>query len=267
MGQKREDPRYESFMLTIQPISQSTRSQPGRAAKRHPIALSSEMNEISRATLIDRTAAHIRQKFSGESSGHDWWHIYRVWQNAKQIAGHEPAEMLIVELGALLHDIADWKFSGDDAAGPRDAAAWLRSEGAPEAVVAAVCDIIKGLSYKGAHVAIDALSLEGRIVQDADRLDAIGAIGVGRAFAYGGHAGREMHNPDVPPVLHGSYEAYKKNKGPTINHFYEKLLLLKDRMNTETGKRIAERRHEFLEQFLGQFLNEFDGRDFGPGAV
>lgn len=212
---------------------------------------------------IGRTADHIKAKLSGESSGHDWWHVYRVWQNARQIAQHEPADRYIVELAALLHDIADWKFNGgDDTAGPREATAWLRSQEVPQAGIDAVCGIIKGLSYKGANVAIDALRLEGCIVQDADRLDAIGAIGIGRAFAYGGHAGREMHNPEVPPVLHGSYEAYKKNSGPTINHFYEKLLLLKDRMNTDTGKRIAAERHAFLEQFLQQFLMEFDGRDF-----
>jgi uncharacterized protein len=225
------------------------------------------MEATHSAELVQLTADHIKQKFSGESSGHDWWHVYRVWRNAKQIAAHEPADMLIVELGALLHDIADWKFSGDDEAGPREARAWLASQSAPEPVIAAVCDIIKGLSYKGANVAVEALSREGEIVQDADRLDAIGAIGVGRAFAYGGHAGREMHNPEVQPVLHGSYEAYKKNNGPTINHFYEKLLLLKDRMNTETGKRIAAQRHEFLEQFLAQFLSEFDGRDLNPVSV
>lgn len=214
--------------------------------------------------IVDRTVGYIRTQFSGESSGHDWWHVYRVWQNAKQIAAHEAADMYIVELAALLHDIADWKFNdGDDSAGPRAATVWLESQGVPRAVIDAVCDIIRGLSFKGAGTTVDILSLEGRIVQDADRLDAIGAIGIGRAFAYGGHAGREMHNPEVPPVLHESYAAYKKNDGPTINHFYEKLLLLKDRMNTETGKRIAIQRHRFLKDFLRQFLMEFEGKDFG----
>ncbi len=220
------------------------------------------------AALVARTADFIKTRFSGESSGHDWWHIYRVWQNAKQIAQHEPADMLIVELAALLHDVADWKFSGgDDGAGPREATVWLESQDASPAIIDAVCDIIRGLSYKGANVEIDALSPEGQIVQDADRLDAIGAIGIGRAFAYGGHAGREMHNPEVPPVMHASYEAYKKNDGPTINHFYEKLLLLRERMNTATGKRIAAERHSFLELFLKQFLLEFEGADFEAPEV
>lgn len=212
--------------------------------------------------VISSTEAHIRERFSGESSGHDWWHIYRVWQNAKQIAAHEDADLYIVELAALLHDIADWKFSGSDETGPAEARRWLQSRSVPEAVITAVCDIIRGLSYKGARVVAETLTIEGQIVQDADRLDAIGAIGIGRAFAYGGHAGREMHNPDVQPEMHGDYEAYKKNNGPTINHFYEKLLLLKDRMNTKTGKRIAVQRHAVLEDFLRQFLNEFEGRDF-----
>lgn len=212
--------------------------------------------------IVESTAEYVRRKFSGESSGHDWWHVYRVWQNAKQLATHESANLYIVELAALLHDIADWKFSnGDDTAGPRAATHWLESQGASRDVIEAVCGIIRNLSYKGAGTAIEALSIEGQIVQDADRLDAIGAIGIGRAFAYGGHAGREMHNPEVPHVLHQSYAAYKKNDGPTINHFYEKLLLLKDRMNTETGKRIAAERHQFLENFLRQFLLEFDGLD------
>lgn len=229
--------------------------------------MQTNVSEFS-AAIIERTADHVRLRFSGESSGHDWWHVYRVWQNSKQIARHEQVDLFVVELAALLHDIADWKFNdGDDTAGPRAATEWLKSQQVDGKVIDAVCDIIRGLSYKGAGTAIDGLSPEGQIVQDADRLDAIGAIGIGRAFAYGGHAGREMHNPDVRPLLHQSYASYKKNDGPTINHFYEKLLLLKDRMNTVTGKRIAEQRHRFLEDFLQQFLMEFDGRDFGTGEL
>ena len=209
--------------------------------------------------LVDRVAAHIKARFLAESSGHDWHHINRVWQLTRRIAAQEGADSQIAELGALVHDIADWKFhDGDDSVGPREAEALLRREGATEAVIAAVVDIVATISYKGAGVTTAMRTLEGRCVQDADRLDAIGAIGIARCFAYGGHAGRLLHDPDEVPVLHQTAAAYKASKGASLNHFYEKLLLLKDRMNTPTGRALAEPRHRFMEDFVAQFLEEWN---------
>ncbi len=210
-------------------------------------------------TLVDRVAAHIKARFLAESSGHDWYHINRVWQLTRRIAAQEGADSEIAELGALVHDIADWKFhGGDDSVGPREAEKLLRSEGASEAAIAAVVDIVATISFKGAGVVTAMRTLEGQCVQDADRLDAIGAIGVARCFAYGGHAGRLLHDPDEPPVLHQSAAAYKASKGASLNHFYEKLFLLKDRMNTPTGRAMAEQRHRFMEEFVAQFLAEWN---------
>ena len=209
--------------------------------------------------LVDRVAAHIKARFLAESSGHDWHHINRVWQLTRRIAAQEGADSQIAELGALVHDIADWKFhDGDDSVGPREAEALLRREGATEAVIAAVVDIVATISYKGAGVTTAMQTLEGQCVQDADRLDAIGAIGIARCFAYGGHAGRLMHDPDEAPVLHQTAAAYKASKGASLNHFYEKLFLLKDRMNTPTGRALAEPRHRFMEAFVAQFLEEWN---------
>lgn len=209
--------------------------------------------------LVDRVAAHIKARFLAESSGHDWHHINRVWQLTRRIAAQEGADSQIAELGALVHDIADWKFhDGDDSVGPREAEALLRREGAAEAVIAAVVDIVATISYKGAGVTTAMRTLEGQCVQDADRLDAIGAIGIARCFAYGGHAGRLLHDPDEAPVLHQTAAAYKASKGASLNHFYEKLFLLKDRMNTPTGRVLAEPRHRFMEAFVAQFLEEWN---------
>ena len=209
--------------------------------------------------IIAATASFMQQKFSGEGSGHDWWHIYRVWQNALFLAKSEEADLLVVQLGALLHDVADWKFyDGDEMAGERMARHYLEGLAVAEPIIGQVCRIIKEISFKGAGVSTPMSSLEGQIVQDADRLDAIGAIGIARAFAYGGFKHREMHNPNVHPENHASFEAYKKNSGPTVNHFYEKLLLLKDRMNTATARQLAEERHQYMLSYLDQFYQEWD---------
>ena len=209
--------------------------------------------------LVDRVAAHIKARFLAESSGHDWHHINRVWQLTRRIAAQEGADRQIAELGALVHDIADWKFhDGDDSVGPREADALLRREGATEEVIAAVVDIVATISYKGAGVTTAMRTLEGQCVQDADRLDAIGAIGIARCFAYGGHAGRLLHDPDEAPVLHQTAAAYKASKGASLNHFYEKLFLLKDRMNTPTGRALAEPRHRYMENFVAQFLEDWN---------
>ena len=210
--------------------------------------------------LIEKTRLYVEKELAGDGSGHDWWHVYRVWSIAKKIAQKENADQTIVELAALLHDIADWKFNdGDESAGPRQAAAWLNKNGVDPELVDAVCEIISTLSYKGAGVATPMRTIEGKIVQDADRLDAIGAVGIARTFAYGGNKNRLMYHPEESPVMHESFEHYKNNKGHTINHFHEKLLLLKDRMNTESAKNLAEQRHLFMENYLDRFHKEWDG--------
>lgn len=221
------------------------------------------MNDILRSdsdSLTGKTAEYVRSLLVGEGSGHDWWHIYRVWKMSVRIAKEENANLLVVELGALLHDIADWKFNdGDEEVGPAKARAWLQSLMVDEEVIAQVCQIVRDISYKGAGVATPMPTIEGQVVQDADRLDAIGAIGIARTFAYGGSKAREMYNPDQSPVLHQSFEQYKMGNGSTINHFYEKLLLLKERMNTATAKRLAQHRHKVMEEFLDEFYLEWEG--------
>jgi uncharacterized protein len=176
------------------------------------------------------------------------------------IGREEGADSYVVELAALLHDVHDWKFAGGDhEAGPRAARDWLLSLDVPPATIDHVCEIIAGLSFKGAGVATPMRTLAGQCVQDADRLDALGAIGIARTFAYGGHKGQPLHDPDTRPQMHASFDAYKRGGGSSLNHFYEKLLLLKDRMNTATGKRLAAERHAVMEQFLEQFLAEWEG--------
>jgi len=210
--------------------------------------------------LIDSTEAMIRARLSGEGTGHDWRHIDRVRTNALRIGREEGAHLEIVELGALLHDVADHKFhNGDDTIGPQIAKEWLESLHAPEWVCDAVVEIVRSVSFKGADVADTSTSLEAKVVQDADRLDAMGAIGIARAFAYGGYKGRELYNPEIPPVRHSTFDDYKKTTSPTINHFYEKLLLLLDRMHTASGRRLAEQRHRYMEEFLKQFYAEWNG--------
>jgi uncharacterized protein len=199
--------------------------------------------------------------FANEGSGHDWWHIYRVWRMALRLAEVEPADLYVVQLAALLHDIADWKFhNGDLTAGPRAAREWMESHQVAPDVVEHVCAIIGQLSYKGSGVATDMPTIEGKVVQDADRLDAIGAMGVARAFAYGGHDNRLLYDPEHPPEIHGTAQAYRNSRGSTINHFYEKLLLLKERMQTQTGRELAQQRHDFMEQYLAQFYAEWEGQ-------
>ncbi len=210
-------------------------------------------------SIIQQTADYVRSQCEHDSSGHDWWHIYRVWRNARAICERERANTFIVELAALLHDLDDWKLSEQGDGKPHRARAWL--EDCDVDCVDIVCEIISHVSFKGAGVANTMESLEGLIVQDADRLDAIGAVGIGRAFAYGGHKHRQMHNPDIEPSSHTSFEAYKGSNSTTVNHFHEKLLLLKDRMNTTTARRIAEGRHSVMVQFLERFLTEWEGGD------
>ncbi|MFA6594568.1 MAG: HD domain-containing protein [Candidatus Buchananbacteria bacterium] len=217
---------------------------------------------MNKEQIINQTAEHIKTKLVGEGSGHDWWHVHRVWKNAVHIGRHENADLFVVELAALLHDIADWKFNdGNDDVGPQLAREWLGELAVDEDVISHVCQIIKDASFKGAGVVAKMKTIEGMAVQDADRLDAIGAIGIARTFTYGGSKGREMHNPEIKPGKHESFEQYKNSQSPVVNHFYEKLLLLKELMNTATAKKIAEKRHKVMEEFLEEFLKEWEGKD------
>lgn len=213
------------------------------------------------SALISNAKTYVKQLLSGEGSGHDWFHILRVYETAKNIANQTPsADLEIVELGALLHDVGDHKFhNGDHTVGPKMVTDWMTENGASQEQIQRVVAIVKEISYKGAEVATPMSSVEGQIVQDADRLDAIGAIGIARTFAYGGNKNRLMYDPDVPPVMHQDFESYKSTTAPTINHFYEKLLLLKDRMNTPVGKQMATDRHAYMEEFLAQFYAEWNG--------
>jgi uncharacterized protein len=216
---------------------------------------------MDKELALKQTEAFVRETLTGDASGHDWWHIHRVRRLALELGKAEGADLFIVELAALLHDLDDYKLVPQgDGEEPLRAREWLEQMEVSKQVTDHICQIIKEISFKGARVESKMTTPEGMIVQDADRLDAIGAIGIARAFAYGGARGRLMHDPEVPAVMHASFEDYKKNSGPTINHFYEKLLLLKERMNTRAGKQIAATRHEFVEQFLGEFLNEWDGK-------
>jgi uncharacterized protein len=212
--------------------------------------------------IIDNTIEYLQQHFAQESTGHDWYHIERVWKLAKQIGEQEgDVDMFTVELGALMHDIADHKFhNGDETVGPKKAREFLMNLKVDEVVIESVVQIVEEVSFKGMGVPTPMSSKEGAVVQDADRLDAIGAIGVARTFAYGGSKGRPIYDPNIKPICHTSFAAYKTSTAPTLNHFYEKLLTLRDKMNTTTGKKEAIRRHEFMELFLQNFYQDWDGR-------
>lgn len=215
---------------------------------------------LQQTEIITRTVAYVKQELADAEGGHDWFHIERVWKSAKTIANSEQANMLIVELGALLHDIADSKFNGgDEEVGPQKATTFLQSLALDAVTIDQVIFIIRNISFKGGKEQLSERSIELDIVQDADRLDAIGAIGIARAFNYGGFKNRELYNPEIRPNLNMSKEEYKSSNAPTLNHFYEKLLLLKERMNTETGRKLAAQRHQFMEQYLTQFYNEWEG--------
>ena len=210
--------------------------------------------------LISKTILFVRKQLQNAEGGHDWFHIERVYKNAIAISENEKCNTMIVQLGALLHDIADSKFhNGDESIGPKIARTFLESEKVEAETINQVINIIENISFKGGNFEKKFSSIELEIVQDADRLDAIGAIGIARTFNYGGFKNRPLYNPAVPPNLQMNKEEYKNSEAPTINHFYEKLLLLKDKMNTETGKKMAQERHHFMETFLSQFYAEWDG--------
>lgn len=215
---------------------------------------------MDKKQVVLNTIEYVKDTLKGAEGGHDFFHIERVYKNALLIAKDENVDEFIVSLGALLHDIADSKFyDGDETIGPKKARAFLSKEKVSEEVIQHVENIITNISFKGGNFKQTFTSPELKVIQDADRLDAIGAIGIARCFNYGGFKNRELYNPDVKPKLNMTKEEYKNSTAPTINHFYEKLLLLKDKMNTETGKSIAEKRHVYMETFLAQFYNEWNG--------
>ena len=211
-------------------------------------------------TIIDNTILFVKQQLENAEGGHDWFHIERVYKNALLIAEGVDCDLTVVKLGALLHDIADSKFhGGDETVGPKTARVFLESQNVKEDIILHVIAIIENISFKGGNFEKKFNSKELEIVQDADRLDAIGAIGIARTFNYGGFKNRPLYNPNIQPNMNMNKEEYKNSESPTLNHFYEKLLLLKDKMNTETGKKIAQKRHDFMVTFLSQFYAEWDG--------
>ena len=210
--------------------------------------------------ILNKTIEFVKQSLNQAEGGHDWWHAYRVWKMATQIAKQEKADLFTVQLGALLHDIADAKFhDGNEEIGHEIATAFLSELGVDNSVIDHVVAIIKNISFKNSFEENRFESLELDIISDADRLDAIGAIGIARTFNYGGHKGFALYNPDIPPQKYKNKEDYKTSNAPTVNHFYEKLFLLKSRMKTKTGKKLAEKRHRFMEKYLAQFYLEWEG--------
>lgn len=216
---------------------------------------------IKESPLIIVTKNFVQQELANAEGGHDWFHIERVYKNALLIAKDEDVNLEIIALGALLHDIADAKFhQGDETVGPKKAQQFLQQQNVEPAIIEHVIKIIEHISFKGGNFQQQFHSKELAIVQDADRLDALGAIGIARTFNYGGFKNRKLYDPSIAPKLNMTKEEYKKGDNPTINHFYEKLLLLKDRMNTQKGKQIAQERHLFMEKFLEQFYAEWEGK-------
>lgn len=218
---------------------------------------------MEKSIFIGKTINYVKQELSNAETGHDWFHIKRVWNNARLIANYERVDMLVVELAALLHDIADAKFyGGNEEIGSQKADFFLNSIYVEDSVREHVIKIIKHMSFRSSLSEVKVFdSMEMKVIQDADRLDAIGAIGIARTFNYGGYRNRLLYDPAIKPNLNMTKEEYQNSTSPTINHFYEKLLLLKDLMNTATGKRIAQKRHQFMEEYLEHFYEEWEGRD------
>ncbi|MBA0882198.1 HD domain-containing protein [Flavobacterium undicola] len=216
---------------------------------------------MNNSDIISKTITFVKEQLNNAEGGHDWFHIERVYKNALLIAKEEVCNLQIVQLSALLHDIADSKFhDGDESVGPKIARTFLESQNVSEDIIHAVINIIENISFKGGNLEKKFSSIELDIVQDADRLDAIGAIGIARTFNYGGFKNRTLYDPKIAPNTKMTVDEYKNSQAPTINHFYEKLLLLKDKMNTQTGKQIAQQRHRYMEGFLSQFYAEWEGK-------
>lgn len=211
--------------------------------------------------IIAETERFISTELAMEGSGHDWFHVDRVRRLALLIGEKEGSEPFITEMAALLHDLDDWKIAGQENEPLQRAKEWLEQMQVAMGQRMAILNAIEDISFKGANVSTPVRSKEAAVVQDADRLDAMGAIGIARTFAYGGHKKRLIYDPAVHPVMHDDFQAYKNSMAPTVNHFYEKLLLLKGRMNTHTALQLAEKRHQFMEIFLEQFFNEWNAKN------
>lgn len=218
------------------------------------------MQVTSNQLIIEKARQYVRSEMERDSSGHDWWHIQRVATTAKKLAEQCGADPYTVELAALLHDIGDYKLRGPSGeAESAIAKRWLEQHKVEPEIVAHICEIIDNMSFKGAGVKSQMWTMEGKVVQDADRLDALGAIGIARTFAYGGHKGQPMHDPESRPTMHATVEQYRTSRSSSLNHFHEKLLLLKDLMNTEPARKMAQQRHDYMVEFLKQFEQEWQG--------
>ena len=215
---------------------------------------------MERSEIIQKTAVFIARKFTSEGSGHDWFHIDRVRQLALRMGQIEGSDPFITEMGALLHDLDDWKLTDTESHFPVKAQRWLAEMGIEADVATLILKVIEDVSYQGAGTKTPVRSIEAAVVQDEDRLDAMGAIGIARTFAYSGYKSRLIYDPAIAPVMHSDFQSYKNSTAPTVNHFFEKLLLLKDRMNTAAAKSIAEQRHRFMENYLEQFFNEWEAK-------
>jgi len=214
---------------------------------------------MNKKEIVFETAEYIKKEFSNEATGHDWWHIYRVWKDSCELAKTEDCDLFVVEMAALLHDLSDFKFN-EESEGKAKIVDWLNDQVVDKAEIEKILEVVEDISFKGAGSEAKIRSKEAAVVQDADRLDAIGAVGIARVFAYGGKVDRPLYDPNIKPIEHKDFEDYKKHgNNSSVNHFYEKLLLIKDRMNTESAKRIAEGRHKFMEQFLEEFYAEWEG--------
>lgn len=215
---------------------------------------------MTRAEIVKQTEAYIKKEFAGGRAAHDWYHIKRVYQQALAIAKQEGGDVFIIKMAALLHDLDDFKFSRQPEKLPKTKK-WLNHfPQLSAAEIKQIVDIVKNVSFKGGQVKDRMSSKEGKIVRDADRLDSIGAIAIARIFTYGGAKNRAIHDPEQKPQIHRSFQAYKSNKSTSLNHFYEKALLLKDRLQTNTARRIAQSRHAFMQEYLKHFLAEWSGK-------
>jgi uncharacterized protein len=215
---------------------------------------------MNKKFIVKKIEKRLKEKLKNETTGHDWWHAWRVCNSAKKIAKKEGGDSFVIELASLLHDVEDWKFNGLKDSKTALAEKWLNELNVDKKTIKHVCHIIKNVSFKGAGVKNKIKTIEGKIVQDADRLDVIGAIGIARTFTYGGYKNRQIYDPKIKPKFHKTFQQYKNSNYTSINHFYEKILLLKDRLNTKTAKKIAVRRHKLVEQFLKQFLGEWQNK-------
>ncbi len=214
---------------------------------------------MDKKKIIEEVKKYLKENFRADPTGHDWWHFRRVWKMSRKIAKKEGGNLFIIELAALLHDVADYKFNnGDDKAGGRTARSLLKKFNVDEKSIEQVCQIIDNVSFKGARVKNGIKTKEGMIVQDADRLDVMGAMGIARTLAYGGFTKRELYNPKIKPRSYKTFEEYKNNRSSSINHFYEKLLLLEDMLNTKTAKKIGKKRHLFMKNYLKEFFKEWN---------